>query len=126
MEGISHRTIKIVGPCKSGKTTLAAGLVELGFVARSCSQEHSDVATMWQRIEPARWLVFLDVSLAAIRARSPRSDWSEAVLEQQLHRLAHARRHADLVILTDEMQPDQVLARVVEFLLKNDVLPIEG
>lgn len=109
-------TIKIVGPCKSGKSTLAAGLQSMGIAARTCAQEHSDVPTMWLRIAPADILVALDVSLETIRRRVERSDWSEDILRKQYTRLAHARAHADLVIVTDELTPGEVLDRVMAFL----------
>lgn len=117
---LSPATVKVVGPCKSGKSTLVAGLRELGYDARSCAQEHSEVPTMWQRIAPARWLIFLDVSLETIRQRSPRSDWSPDLLTQQQQRLAHARQHSHLVLSTDELTPDEVLAQVAQFLGQSD------
>lgn len=108
--------VKVVGPCKSGKSTLVAGLRAAGYDARACGQEHSEAPTMWQRIAPPDYLIFLDVTLAQQQARVKRSDWSEAVLLVQQRRLAHARQHADLILSTDEAPPEEVLARVVAFL----------
>lgn len=71
---------------------------------------------MWQRIAPADVLIALDVSLETIRLRVARSDWTADVLRTQQKRLAHARAHADLVIVTDDLTADQVLARAVAFL----------
>lgn len=116
-------TIKVVGTSKSGKSTLAAGLRELGYQARSCCQEHSDVPAMWQRIAPARWLILLDVTLEEMRARVPRSDWSESLLRRERQRLAHARQHADLVIMTDGLTPAEVLEQVVSFLRAQGATP---
>ena len=111
--------IKVVGPCKSGKSTLVAGLRAAGYAARSCGQEHSETPTMWLRIVPPDRLIFLDVSPATQRARVQRSDWSDDLMAVQQRRLAHAREHADLVIATDEASPDAVLQQVVSFLRRS-------
>lgn len=107
--------IKVVGPCKSGKSTLVAGLRRLGYDAHSCSQEHSDVPTMWQRIAPGDWLIYLDVTVDAMEARGPRDDW-HTILPKQQRRLAHAREHCDIFIQTENLIPRQILDRVVEAL----------
>lgn len=109
-------SVKVVGPCKSGKTTLVTGLRALGIPARAAAQEHSGVPDTWQRFAPARWLVYLDVSVAAMKQRSGRDDWTEEILAEQRHRLSHARQHADLIIDTAELPADEVLQRVVAFL----------
>jgi hypothetical protein len=116
-------TVKVVGPCKSGKSTLVAGLRRLGYAARGCAQEHSDVPTMWQRIAPADWLIYLDVSLETIQAREQRSDWSAEILAQQQRRLTHARQHSHLIVSTDDMRPSVVLDQVVSFLQQRGVYP---
>ena len=108
--------IKVVGPCKSGKSTLVAGLTAAGYAARSCSQEHSEAPAMWQRIHPPACLIFLDVSLETMRARVPRSDWSAELLATQHRRLAHARQHADLIVATDQVSSQDVLRRVLDYL----------
>lgn len=108
--------IKVVGPCKSGKSTLAAGLRAAGFNARSCGQEHSGAPAMWQRIHPPDCLIFLDVSLETVRRRADRTDWSDTILAVQQTRLVHARSHADLVIATDEATPAAVLQQVINFI----------
>lgn len=108
--------IKVVGPCKSGKSTLVMGLKAAGYAARSCGQEHSEAPAMWQRIHPPACLIFLEVSLETMRARVDRSDWSDDLLAIQQRRLAHARRHADLIVATDEASPQEVLGQVLVFL----------
>lgn len=108
--------IKVVGPCKSGKSTLVAGLQAAGYAARSCGQEHSETPAMWQRIHPPDCLVFLDVSLETMRARVNRSDWSDDLLATQQRRLAHARQHADLIVSTDQASAQEVLGQVTAFL----------
>ncbi|MCS6843797.1 MAG: hypothetical protein NZ528_05645 [Caldilineales bacterium] len=125
----SLHSIKVVGPCKAGKSTLVRGLQRLGYNARVCAQEHSEVPTMWQRVAPARWLIYLDVSLESVRRRSPRSDWTPEVLEAQRRRLAHARRHSHLIVGTDELTEAEVLERVHQFLQAQGVRrirPAEG
>lgn len=108
--------IKIVGPCKSGKSTLATRLRELGYNARSCAQEHSDVPDMWCRIVPADWLIYLDVSLEEIRQRAPQTSWDTQVLRRQQVRLQHARAHCDLYIETDSLSEIEVVEHTRLFL----------
>lgn len=115
--------IKVVGPCKAGKSTLVAGLCAAGYEARACGQEHSETPTMWQRIVPPDYLIFLDVTLPQQQARVNRSDWSAALLHTQQRRLAHARQHADLILSTDKAQPEEVLGRVVAFLEQQGLAP---
>jgi len=115
--------VKVVGPCKSGKSTLVAGLRTLGYTARSCGQEHSDAPTMWQRIAPPAYLIFLDVTPQTQRVRVDRSDWSDALMASQQRRLAHARQHADLVLATDYASAQDVLRQVVGFLTQHGLPP---
>lgn len=107
--------IVIVGPCGAGKTTLAQNLTACGYDAHDCAQEHSHVQTMWQRISHPDLLLFLDASLATIRARLD-VDWEQAYLDEMSRRLTDARAHADLVLNTDPLSREQVLARVLEFI----------
>jgi thymidylate kinase len=118
--------IKVVGPCKSGKSTLVAGLRAAGYAARSCGQEHSEAPTMWQRIVPPDWLIFLDVTPDTQRTRVDRSDWSDELMRTQQHRLAHARQHADLMVATDHASPDEVLRQVIDFLAQRGLPPAGG
>ncbi|MDH7487124.1 MAG: hypothetical protein QHJ81_12715 [Anaerolineae bacterium] len=113
--------IAVVGPCGSGKTTLVAGLLALGYEARECVQEHSYVPTMWQRISRPDVLIYLDVPLAVIRQRKPRSDWTQAILDEQHRRLAHARAGCHLYLRTEDLTPQEVLQRVVDFLRQLEV-----
>lgn len=108
--------VKVVGPCKSGKSTLVAGLKAAGYAARSCGQEHSEAPAMWQRIHPPDCLIFLEVSPETMRARVNRSDWSDELLATQQRRLAHARQHADLIVATDLASAQEVLGQVMAFL----------
>ncbi len=107
--------ISIVGPCAAGKSSLARNLQSLGYDAHDCAQEHSDVQTMWQRIARPDLLIYLDVSLASLRARL-HVDWEPIFLEMQKQRLAHARTHADFYLHTDGLTQGQVRDAVAEFL----------
>jgi hypothetical protein len=118
--------IKVVGPCKSGKSTLVAGLRAAGYAARSCGQEHSEIPTMWQRIAPPDCLIFLDVNPETQQARVDRSDWSEELMRIQQRRLAHARQHASLVVSTDHATPAEVLRQVEDFLTARGLPPAGG
>lgn len=113
--------VKIVGVSAAGKSTLVAGLRRLGYNARPVAQEHSQVPDMWQRIRPPDWLIYLDADLAAQGERRPDVSWDEPWRLTELKRLAHARNHADLVIDTSLLSPDNVLQQAVEFLRVSSV-----
>lgn len=111
------RTIGIVGPCSSGKTTLIQGLKANGFTARHIAQEHSYVPDMWQRITHPDLLIFLDVSFEISQKRRV-LDWRENDFLEQQKRLVHARQHADLVIFTDHLSVEAVLKKSIDYLKK--------
>ena len=104
--------VVVVGGCASGKSLLVAGLVPLGYDARTCAQEHSHVPDMWQRLSRPEFLVYLDACLQTVRQRRW-VDYDQAYVQEQNRRLAHARQHCDLDIATDTLTPQQVLQRVV-------------
>ena len=106
--------IGVVGPCKSGKSTLIRGLEAHGYQAIQIAQEHSFAPEMWQRIAKPDLLIYLHCDYASTVARG--LDWSEAEYAQQGPRLAHARQHADFEISTDDPPPEEVLEAVLEFL----------
>jgi ATPase subunit of ABC transporter with duplicated ATPase domains len=107
--------IGVVGPCGAGKSTLTASLKKYGYNARHIAQEHSYVPAMWQRITNPDKLIFLDVSYELSKFRR-KLNWTEAEYAEQHHRLRNARQHADLYIDTNNLTPEQVLARVLAFL----------
>lgn len=107
--------IGVVGPCAAGKTTLINGLKNLGYQARHIAQEHSYVKDMWQRITNPKLLIFLDVSFEVSMQRKW-MNWTESDYQEQLRRLEHARQHAGLIIDTNPLTPEQVLAQAVCFL----------
>jgi cytidylate kinase len=106
--------IGVVGPCGSGKSTLIAGLERQGYTCRHIAQEHSYVGDMWQRISHPDILVFLDASFEACTRRRP-LNWTEKDYQEQQRRLAHARQHAHLYIATDDLSPEEVLKKVIEY-----------
>jgi hypothetical protein len=109
--------VKVVGPCASGKSVLAAGLRVLGYDASSAAQDHSYVPDMWQRLNPPDVLIYLDVTLETAHQRGRiGTGWDQAYLDEQKHRLRHARAHCDLYLATDDLTEDQVLALVLDFL----------
>ena len=109
--------IGIVGPCASGKTTLTAGLKQHGYEARPIAQEHSYVPTMWQRLTNPDILIYLTVSYPLTIERR-RLDWTDGEYAEQLHRLRHAREHANLNIDTNNLTPIGVLDQALAFLEK--------
>ncbi len=104
--------ILIVGVCASGKTTLAAGLRELGYNAFSFAQEHSVSSTLWQRFQPDV-LIVLHCRLETIKRRKEIS-WGLKRYRLQLARLEHAASRASLFVATDEFTPKQLIDHVQE------------
>lgn len=107
--------IGVVGPCGSGKSTLIAGLERYGYSCRHIAQEHSHVQAMWQIISKPDILIFLHASFPVCTARR-KLDWLEREYEEQSRRLSHARAHADIIIDTDNLTPNQILQIVLDTL----------
>jgi 50S ribosomal subunit-associated GTPase HflX len=104
--------IGVVGPCAAGKSTLVAALRSRGYPTRHIAQEHSYVQDMWKQISDPDILVYLDVSYEISLIRTG-STWSKLIYDNQVQRLQHAKEHADLLIMTDDLSPQQVLDRVL-------------
>ena len=111
----SQRLIGVVGPCGSGKSTLIAGLQKHGFHCRHIAQEHSYVKYMWQAITNPDVLIFLQCSFENSTQRR-KLNWVLADYEEQQRRLSHAHEHANLVINTDILNSEEVLAQALDFL----------
>ena len=107
--------VGVVGPCGSGKSTLIAGLEQRGFTCRHIAQEHSYVQAMWQIITKPDILIFLHASFPVSTARR-KLNWQEKDYEEQSRRLSHAREHAHIIIDTDDLTPEQVLQKALDFL----------
>jgi len=111
----SRPLIGIVGPCGSGKSTLIAGLEKEGYRCRHIAQEHSYVKHMWQVITNPDILIFLESSFKNSTARR-KLNWVPADHEEQQRRLSHARAHADLIIDTNILDSENVLACALTYL----------
>ena len=107
--------IGLVGPCKSGKSVLKQKLLEHGYCVKHIAQEHSFVKDMWKKISNPDILVYLDVSYETTLKRSSLT-WKEKDFQVQIDRLKHAREHADIIIQTDDLTPDEILSIVIEHL----------
>lgn len=113
----SSPLIGVVGPCGSGKSTLIEGLEKHGYRCRHIAQEHSYVKHMWQVITKPDILIFLQASFKTSTSRR-KLNWLPADFEEQQIRLSHALAHADIVIDTDNLDAEGVLAETLDFLRK--------
>ena len=113
--------IVVVGPCASGKTTLVANLVRLGYRARVVAQEHSEIEGLWQRARP-KVLIVLSADLPTVRARRGR-DWPEAIYRRQQRRLAHATSAATVVLDTGRLSSIATLAAATGVIREAGVAP---
>ena len=107
--------IGIVGPCGAGKSTLISGLVQYGYRGKHIAQEHSYVPDMWKRITNPDILIYLDVSYHLTIVRK-NLNWSKHEYQEQVTRLWHARNFADYYLKTDDLEPQDVLDNVLDFL----------
>jgi len=110
------RRIGIVGPCSSGKSTLARALRALGYRVKEIMQEHCAAPMMWRRISNPDVLIYLDVSMDVAAQREGLEQPSSWWVEEREVRLAHARAHCDLYVDTTILTPEEVLAHVEHFL----------
>lgn len=103
--------IAIVGPCASGKSSLAGALRARGLDARQIAQEHSYVPDMWARLTRPDILICLHASYE-VCTRRKNLPWTVAEYEEQIHRLRHARQNCHLFLRTDRLSPDEVFRQV--------------
>ena len=108
--------IGIVGVCAAGKTTLISNLTRLGYTCRHIAQEHSYVPDMWQQLTDPDILVYLEASYPMTIARR-NMNWTQSEYQEQLERLVHAKSHADILVYTDNLTPQEVFEYVVSKLI---------
>jgi chloramphenicol 3-O-phosphotransferase len=72
---------------------------------------------MWKRITNPDVLIFLQASFPVCTARR-QLNWNESDFAEQQRRLAHALEHANLMVDTDSLTPQEVATRVLDFLEK--------
>lgn len=112
---MSEPLIGLVGPCAAGKTTIGGQLKKLGYQVRQIAQEHSYVPYMWLRITNPDFLVYLEVTYEnTLERRNLR--WTREEYAEQLRRLSHAHQHADLIIDTNNLSPQQVVTLILNAL----------
>lgn len=70
---------------------------------------------MWQIITRPDILIYLEASFPVSTTRR-KLNWQKKDHDEQLRRLDHARRHANLLIDTDDLTPEQVLQKVLDYL----------
>lgn len=114
----------IVGVCAAGKTTLSAGLRGLGYNAKSLAQEHSVTPRLWERRNPD-FLVLLDCQFSTIQARKHVS-WGVEKYIKQKEILEYARSNADLIVVTDQFSPDELVEYVAVKLAERGIYPEQG
>lgn len=110
----ARRGIVVVGHCASGKSTLVDSLRERGYDAYVAAQEHSEIANLWAHQDP-EVVIALSVSAEGVRLRRTRS-WPDWLHETQSRRLKSAFAAADLLLGTDELEPEEVLRSVLAYL----------
>ncbi len=120
-----HLKIAIVGPCSSGKSTLAHALTQAGYTVRQPAQEHSLVPDMWRQMSRPDILIYLDVNYANARLRRPYHDGGQQRLAEQQKRLSHARQHCHLYVDTNGLSPADVSNEVLDFLSRQETWPIK-
>lgn len=103
----------LIGPCVSGKSTVAAALRARGLDARSVAQEHTSLPHLYLHPGPDI-VVYLDVSYEeAARRRS--IAWGPERHQAQKAFMTAARVAADLVIPTDGLTVEAVVQQVQAF-----------
>lgn len=107
--------IGVVGPCGAGKSSLVAGLKARGYSVRHIAQEHSYVPDMWKRLSNPDLLIYLQVSYENTVIRR-KLNWTYEEYAEQLHRLRHARQHADLYLDTNPLTFEEVLRTAISFI----------
>lgn len=117
-EPAARRSLRIafVGPCGSGKSTVVHQLRAKGIDARMPAQEHSGIASMWQRLLNPDMLFVLDAPNDVLRERRPGIDLNDEYLAEQRRRMAHAYAHAHTTFDTGRLTPEEIVAAVLELM----------
>jgi thymidylate kinase len=110
--------IGLVGVCGAGKTTLTNKLKPYYKNVRQIAQEHSFVPDMWQRLVNPDILIFLQASYPVTLERK-NFRWNERDYQEQMLRLRHAYKNADLCIDTDQRSPKEILEIVLSYIEEN-------
>ncbi|CAN5679172.1 hypothetical protein BH23CHL2_BH23CHL2_02770 [soil metagenome] len=103
--------IVVAGYCASGKSTLVDRLRSDGVEASAVAQEHSVIDDLWDHYSPDI-VIFLDVTVEAIRKRRGNPNWPEWIYELQTERLAAARERADIVVDTTKSDAGETYRQV--------------
>ena len=111
--------IAVVGGCGSGKSTIVNELKARGYDAWVVGQEHSEVRGLWSRRNPDV-LVFLDVTLEAVRRRRD-ENWPEWLYHRQQARLTDARESASIHLNTAALTVEETVAQLLDQL--DDQMP---
>lgn len=105
-----HPRVVVVGTCASGKSTLVTALRDVGIDAYVCAQEHSEIPTLWNHLQPD-FVVVLEVGLDTVRQRRGVL-WPSAIYREQRRRLSAAREAADLALDTANTPVAQAVEQV--------------
>lgn len=110
--------VVVVGVCASGKTTLVKHLREHGVDAHNVAQEHSGIRRLWSKKNPDL-VIMLDAALPTLQKRRSFA-WGEERLIAQRERLQDAKIHANLYLPTDNLNRDEVLQTVMDFIRRQE------
>lgn len=75
--------------------------------------------SMWKKITNPDVLIYLKVSYPLTIQRN-QLNWTVHEYNEQIFRLRHAYENADLVIETDNLTPDEVEAKALDYIEKQN------
>ncbi|MCL5971374.1 MAG: hypothetical protein M1499_02285 [Firmicutes bacterium] len=105
--------IVLVGVCASGKTTASQGLAKCGITARAVAQEHSMISNLYQR--SGTGLVVVLVANWSTVHRRRRLAWERNFYRTEWNRLTRSRQDAKLILHTDSLTREEVVAAIVRW-----------